>query len=160
FDFTIKEITGVVKLDNNNFQKIMYLRIKVFVPLDSTIKIQIEEFEKKQVSVTSIQVLLNLEFDTIPAINLQVMLTGVTTQIVQNFEEKVVINFFIENRSITVTLIGSMKYKPSVIDLTTFQETELEKHILETNRSTRDVTPRTSTRRGYTTLSQMDSTVK
>ncbi|RHZ55369.1 hypothetical protein Glove_416g10 [Diversispora epigaea] len=45
-DFTIKEITGVVRLDNNDSQKIIYLRIKAFVP---TIKAQIEEFEKKQV---------------------------------------------------------------------------------------------------------------
>ncbi|RHZ78018.1 hypothetical protein Glove_168g221 [Diversispora epigaea] len=44
-----EEITGVVRLDNNDFQKIMYLRIKAFVPLDPTIKTQIEEFEKEQV---------------------------------------------------------------------------------------------------------------
>ncbi|CAG8621112.1 8095_t:CDS:2 [Diversispora eburnea] len=172
---------------------------------------------------TSIQVLLSLEFDTMPAIGLQVMLTGVTTQTVQNFEEKAVMNFFIEeylgnrepkdfwiemkheinnqyltNKTNTInlsgrltiaTLIGSMKYKLSVIDPITSQETESEKHILElvdmsilstnrseenrrslnvpwsnnsrrTNRSIRGVTPRTLTRRGCTTLAQMGSTVR
>jgi hypothetical protein len=48
------------------------------------------------VSATSIQVLLNLDFDTMPAIGLQVMLTGITTQTVQNVEGKAAMKFFVE----------------------------------------------------------------
>ncbi|CAG8505967.1 4439_t:CDS:2 [Diversispora eburnea] len=55
------------------------------------------------------------------------------------------------------TLISSMKYEPSVIDLTTFQETESEKHILE---STCSAILRTLTKRSCTILAQMGSTVR
>ncbi|RHZ86262.1 hypothetical protein Glove_53g79 [Diversispora epigaea] len=228
--YTLKEITGVIRLDNNDPQKIMYLKIKSFIPLDVNVKTRIEEFEKEQVvlltgkfiakngwysvSATSIQVLLNLDFDTMPAVGLQVILTGVTTQTVQNSEGKAAMKFFIEEylgdrestdfwvemrhetnnqylanktnvinsggRSTTAILVGSMKYKPSITDPSTLQETEPEKHILElvdisilstnrtgenrrspnvpwlnnsgrTNRPTRGATPRTPTRRGRTT---------
>ncbi|RHZ86000.1 hypothetical protein Glove_57g128 [Diversispora epigaea] len=111
-EYTIKEITGIIRLDNNDPQKISFLKIKSFMPLDLTIGTKIEKFEKEQVilltgkfvansrwysvSATSIQVILDLDFNTMPAVNLQVMLTGVTTQTVQNSEGNAVMNFFVE----------------------------------------------------------------
>ncbi|RHZ59893.1 hypothetical protein Glove_360g87 [Diversispora epigaea] len=48
-EYTIKEITGIIRLDNNDSQKLMYLRIKSFIPLDLTVKTQMKEFEKEQI---------------------------------------------------------------------------------------------------------------
>ncbi|RHZ77737.1 hypothetical protein Glove_173g26 [Diversispora epigaea] len=209
--YTLKEITGIIRLDNNDLQKIIYLKIKSFIPLDVNVKTRIEEFEKKQVvlltgkfiakngwysvSATSIQVLLNLDFDTMLAVEYLGDRESMDFWVEMRYKTN---NQYLANktnvinsggRSTTAILVGSMKYKPSITDPSTLQETEPEKHILElvdisilstnrtgenrrspnvpwlnnsgrTNRPTRGATPRTPTRRSYTILAQMSSIVR
>ena len=47
--FTIKEIVGVSRLDENDPEKVAYLQIKAFIPLDSAIECQIKPFELEDV---------------------------------------------------------------------------------------------------------------
>lgn len=44
-DYTIKEITGIVKLSENDPTKIVFLRIKAFVPIDQDVESKIDSFE-------------------------------------------------------------------------------------------------------------------
>ena len=44
-EFTVREITAMSRLDDNDPTKVVYLRIKVFIPSDQNIEIQIEEFD-------------------------------------------------------------------------------------------------------------------
>jgi hypothetical protein len=48
-EYSIKEITGIVKLSDEDPSKIIYLKIKAFVLLDREIENYIEEFENSQV---------------------------------------------------------------------------------------------------------------
>ena len=48
-DYTIKEITGIVRLSDEDPSKIIYLKIKAFIPLNKEIETHIEEFENSQV---------------------------------------------------------------------------------------------------------------
>ncbi|CAB4444595.1 unnamed protein product [Rhizophagus irregularis] len=47
-EYSIKEITGISRLSDEDPTKIIYLKIKVFVPLDKEIETQIKEFENGQ----------------------------------------------------------------------------------------------------------------
>jgi hypothetical protein len=48
-DYTIKEMTGVTRLDDDDPTKVIYLRIKAFIPIDRSIETHIEDFESGQV---------------------------------------------------------------------------------------------------------------
>ncbi|GBB86739.1 hypothetical protein RclHR1_13130005 [Rhizophagus clarus] len=48
-EFTVKEITAVARLDDKDLTKIVYLRVKVFIPVDQNILCQIEDFSNGQV---------------------------------------------------------------------------------------------------------------
>ena len=48
-EFSIKEITGILRLSDEDPSKIIYLKIKAFIPLDKNIETHIEEFEAGQV---------------------------------------------------------------------------------------------------------------
>jgi len=48
-DYTIKEVTGVVRMNDDEPTDVIYLRIKAFIPTDRSIKSKIEEFESGQV---------------------------------------------------------------------------------------------------------------
>lgn len=44
-DFTVKEITGVSRLDETDPDKIAFLKIKAFIPLNQNIESEIKPFE-------------------------------------------------------------------------------------------------------------------
>jgi len=44
-EFTVKEITTVSRLDPDDPTKVVYLKIKAFIPSDRNIETQIDEFE-------------------------------------------------------------------------------------------------------------------
>lgn len=44
-EFTVKEITAVSRLDPNDNTKVVYLRIKAFIPSDRSIETEIEDFD-------------------------------------------------------------------------------------------------------------------
>ena len=48
-DFTVKQITGVLRLDDNDPTNIIYLRIKAFIQSDHTIETQIDNFKNGDV---------------------------------------------------------------------------------------------------------------
>src|SRR4051812_26637362 len=48
-DYTIKEVTGVTRLDDNDPTKVTYLKIKAFIPINREIETHIEDFEIGQV---------------------------------------------------------------------------------------------------------------
>ncbi|CAG8590651.1 10093_t:CDS:1, partial [Diversispora eburnea] len=48
--YTVKDITGIVRLirlSDDDSKKIMYLKIKTFVPIDTNIRTKIENCEKE-----------------------------------------------------------------------------------------------------------------
>ncbi|EXX69473.1 uncharacterized protein OCT59_001646 [Rhizophagus irregularis] len=111
-DFTIKDITAVSRLDDQDPTKVLYLRIKAFIPSDNTFETQIEDFETGDIiflkgkfitcsgyysiNATSIKVMQNIDFDTIPSIGLNVMILGITTKTVKNVNGKSVLEFYVE----------------------------------------------------------------
>ncbi|UZO18198.1 uncharacterized protein OCT59_009518 [Rhizophagus irregularis] len=46
-EYTVKEIMAVSRLDPNDATKIIYLKIKAFIPSDKNIETQIEDFERR-----------------------------------------------------------------------------------------------------------------
>ncbi|PKY21659.1 hypothetical protein RhiirB3_435321 [Rhizophagus irregularis] len=88
-EYSIKEITGISRLSDEDPTKIIYLKIKVFVPLDKEIETHIEEFENGQViylrgkfiacngwymvNATSIKPMANLDFNVMPAAGINIM---------------------------------------------------------------------------------------
>jgi hypothetical protein len=43
-DYTVKEITAVARLDDQDHTRIIYLKIKAFIPVDASIRTTIESF--------------------------------------------------------------------------------------------------------------------
>jgi hypothetical protein len=43
---TVKEITAVSRLDDNYLTKIIYLKVKAFIPFDQNIPTQVGDFDK------------------------------------------------------------------------------------------------------------------
>ncbi|CAB5382384.1 unnamed protein product [Rhizophagus irregularis] len=180
-EYSIKEITGISRLSDEDPTKIIYLKIKAFVPLDKEIDTQIEEFENGQINATSIKPMPSLDFDMMPAVGINIMVTGLTTQTVKNVGDESVLDFHVEEN------LGNREPK----DFCTTEESIPGKHILKlddislisSNRpntsaqsinlpwlnqestSSRNTprTPRGSTprlKRGRVTLSQLSSTRK
>ena len=48
-DFTVKEITAVSRLSEDDPTKVSYLKIKAFIPLDQEIETQIEDFNAEDI---------------------------------------------------------------------------------------------------------------
>ncbi|GES97082.1 hypothetical protein GLOIN_2v1481471 [Rhizophagus clarus] len=110
-EFTVKEITAVARLDDNDPTKIVYLRVKAFILVDQNIPCQIEDFSNGQVvflkgkfvtcgwysvNATSIKTIDNMGFDDMPAIGLNVMILGLTTKTVRNVDSQSIIDFYVE----------------------------------------------------------------
>ncbi|RHZ85824.1 hypothetical protein Glove_60g150 [Diversispora epigaea] len=93
-------------------QTICYLHSCIFIPLNQEVENNIEDFENEQViflkgkfiahegwysvTATSIKVLHEMNFDTMPAIGINAVLTGVTTQTVRNENDYSVLDFNID----------------------------------------------------------------
>ena len=48
-EYTVKEIICVARLDEDDPTKIVYLKVKAFIPSDKSIECKIEDFENGQV---------------------------------------------------------------------------------------------------------------
>ncbi|RGB22970.1 hypothetical protein C1646_822314 [Rhizophagus diaphanus] len=48
-EFTVKKVTVVIRLDDTDPTKVVYLKVKIFIPFDENIPTQIEDFEKGDV---------------------------------------------------------------------------------------------------------------
>ncbi|CAB4379971.1 unnamed protein product [Rhizophagus irregularis] len=130
-EYSIKEITGISRLSDEDPTKIIYLKIKAFVPLDKEIDTQIEKFENGQViylrgkfiacngwytvNATSIKPMPSLDFDMMPAV----------TNLFLTFTWKKILE--IENQRI----FGLLYYQESIIDTSTTEESIPGKHILK-----------------------------
>ncbi|EXX67881.1 uncharacterized protein OCT59_016945 [Rhizophagus irregularis] len=111
-EFTVKEITAVARLDDDDPTKIVYLRVKAFIPVDENIPCQIKDFNKGQViflkgkfvacaswysvNATSVKLIDNMGFDDMPAIGLNVMIMGLTTKTIRNVDNQSIIEFYVE----------------------------------------------------------------
>ncbi|CAG8852775.1 23220_t:CDS:2, partial [Gigaspora margarita] len=111
--FTVKEITCIVRLSNDDPTKIIYLKVKAFVPLNDTSNYYIESFSPGDVvflkgkfvesenfyivTTTSIKV-INFEFDDMPVLGINSVVIGITNQTVKNIENDLILEFYIEEK--------------------------------------------------------------
>ncbi|GET53593.1 hypothetical protein GLOIN_2v1586720 [Rhizophagus irregularis DAOM 181602=DAOM 197198] len=174
-EYSIKEITGISRLSDEDPTKIIYLKIKAFVPLDKEIDTQIEEFENGQViylrgkfiacngwytvNATSIKPMPSLDFDMMPAVGINIMVTGLTTQTVKNVGDESVLNFYVEEN------LGNREPKDFCNRPNTSAQSINLPWLNQESTSSRNTprTPRGSTprlKRGRVTLSQLSSTRK
>ncbi|PKK66091.1 hypothetical protein RhiirC2_853136 [Rhizophagus irregularis] len=137
-EYSIKEITGISRLSDEDPTKIIYLKIKAFVPLDKEIDTQIEKFENGQVNATSIK----------PMPSDESVLNFHVEENLGNREPK---DFWLEMRhnsninylanktnsinqtmrSTMAILSGLLYYQESIIDTSTTEESIPGKHILK-----------------------------
>ncbi|KAF0538903.1 hypothetical protein F8M41_007429 [Gigaspora margarita] len=112
-NFFLKEITAIVKSENNDPTKILFLKIKAFVPIDKDVEHYIDPLEIGDVvyirgkfitfenyymiTTTSIKV-TDLEFDDMPAIGVGVTITGQTTQTAKTVDGNIVLDFYVEEQ--------------------------------------------------------------
>ncbi|PKY23999.1 hypothetical protein RhiirB3_438403 [Rhizophagus irregularis] len=47
-EFTVKKIMAIARLNDDDLTKIVYLRVKVFIPVDPNISCQFEDFTNGQ----------------------------------------------------------------------------------------------------------------
>ncbi|GBC25159.1 hypothetical protein GLOIN_2v1586720 [Rhizophagus irregularis DAOM 181602=DAOM 197198] len=158
-EYSIKEITGISRLSDEDPTKIIYLKIKAFVPLDKEIDTQIEEFENGQVNATSIKPMPSLDFDMMPAVGINIMVTGLTTQTVKNVGDESVLDFHVEEN------LGNREPKDFCNRPNTSAQSINLPWLNQESTSSRNTprTPRGSTprlKRGRVTLSQLSSTRK
>ncbi|RIA98439.1 hypothetical protein C1645_870686 [Glomus cerebriforme] len=99
-------------LDTNDPTKVIYLKVKAFIPSDRSIETQIEDFDIENViflkgkfiaysgwysvNATSIKVLEGLDFYVMLSIGLNIMIVGITTKTVRNINGKSVLKFYVE----------------------------------------------------------------
>ncbi|RGB31074.1 hypothetical protein C1646_709891 [Rhizophagus diaphanus] len=96
-EYTIKEITGITRIDGEDPTKVIYLKIKAFIPSDQNIKMKIEDFEVDQVNITSIKLMRTLNFNIMPSINVNVtVIIGLTIKTVTNTDDQSTLHFYIE----------------------------------------------------------------
>ncbi|RHZ88650.1 hypothetical protein Glove_21g66 [Diversispora epigaea] len=111
-EFIIREITAISKVSATDPTKIIYLRVKAFVPINPEVDTNIEEVENGDVihlvgkfvaceswymvTATSIKVFGEITFETIPLIGISIMATGTTIQTVRNENGYSILEFEIE----------------------------------------------------------------
>ncbi|KAF0524968.1 hypothetical protein F8M41_014836 [Gigaspora margarita] len=112
-EYTVKDITGIVKLKDDEPSNIIYLNIKTFIPLNDSSNNFIKAFQTGDViylkgkfvahdsyytvSATSIKV-LEFDFEDMPALGINVTIVGITTQIVQNTGNDLTLEFYVEEK--------------------------------------------------------------
>ncbi|CAG8586474.1 hypothetical protein C2G38_2237987 [Gigaspora rosea] len=112
-EFTLKQITAIAKVEDDDPTNIVFLKTKVFIPIDETVQHYIEPFEVGDViylsekfiayetyylvNATSIKV-VDLDFDDMPAIGLNVMISARTTQTVKMVDGYSTLDFYVEER--------------------------------------------------------------
>ncbi|KAF0476179.1 hypothetical protein F8M41_024452 [Gigaspora margarita] len=112
-EFIIKEVTAIVKTNDNDPTKIIFLKIKIFLPIDENAVHYIKLFEINDiiflkekfilyenyyiVSATSVKI-TDLDFDCMSATGMNVIITGLTTQTVKNVDSHSVLNFYVEKK--------------------------------------------------------------
>ncbi|RIB18265.1 hypothetical protein C2G38_2037041 [Gigaspora rosea] len=80
-EFTVREVTGIVKLSDDDPNKIIYLNIKVFI----------------LVTATSIRV-IDFDFETMPPLGINSIIVGITTQTAKNVGDDLALDFYMEER--------------------------------------------------------------
>ncbi|CAG8846473.1 756_t:CDS:2, partial [Gigaspora margarita] len=85
-EFIVKEVTAIVKTNDNDPTKIIFLKIKMFLPID-----------ENAVSATSVKI-TDLDFDCMPITGMNVIITGLTTQTVKNVDGHSVLDFYVEEK--------------------------------------------------------------
>ncbi|CAB4373278.1 unnamed protein product [Rhizophagus irregularis] len=95
-EFTVKKIMAVASLNDDNLTKIVYLRVKTFIPVDPNISCQIKDFTNGQINTTSVKLIDNMGFDNMPIISLNGMILGLTTKTVRNINN----NFYVEEKNL------------------------------------------------------------
>ncbi|KAF0419876.1 hypothetical protein F8M41_007122 [Gigaspora margarita] len=96
-NFFLKEITAIVKSESNDPTKILFLKIKAFIPVDKDVEHYIDPFEIGDITAISIKI-TNLEFNDMPAIGMGVTITEQTTQTAKTIDGNIVLDFFVEER--------------------------------------------------------------
>ncbi|RHZ88942.1 hypothetical protein Glove_19g375 [Diversispora epigaea] len=137
-------LSRVIEMDDHSRKKKDHS--EVFIPLNQEVENNIEDFENEQViflkgkfiahegwysvTATSIKVLHEMNFDTMPVIGINAVLTGVTTQTVRNENDYSVLDFNIDE-STTAILVGIIKNVPPINDPVTNLEISLFKFVLD-----------------------------
>ncbi|CAB4438056.1 unnamed protein product [Rhizophagus irregularis] len=89
-EFTVKKIMAVASLNNDNLTKIVYLRVKTFIPFVACASWY------TSVNATSVKLIDNMGFDNMPIISLNGMILGLTTKTVRNIDN----NFYVEEKNL------------------------------------------------------------
>ncbi|CAB5394775.1 hypothetical protein RhiirA1_463915 [Rhizophagus irregularis] len=83
---------AVARLNDDNLTKIVYLRVKTFIPVDPNISCWIKDFTNGQVNTMSVKLIDNMGFDNMPMISLNGIILGLITKTVRNVDN----NFYVE----------------------------------------------------------------
>ncbi|KAF0474101.1 hypothetical protein F8M41_024792 [Gigaspora margarita] len=112
-EYILKEVTGIVRLQDDDSTKVIYLNVKAFLTVNEPTNDLIELFETGDVvylkgkfignnnyylvSAISIK-MLNFDFNTMPALGINLVIVGVTTQTVKEIEGNLILEFHVEER--------------------------------------------------------------
>ncbi|GET61526.1 hypothetical protein GLOIN_2v1586720 [Rhizophagus irregularis DAOM 181602=DAOM 197198] len=155
-EYSIKEITGISRLSDEDPTKIIYLKIKAFVPLDKEIDTQIEEFENGQVIYLRGKFIACNGWYTVNATSIKPMPSDESVldfHVEENLGNREPKDFWLEMRhnsninylanktnsinqtmrSTMAILSGLLYYQESIIDTSTTEESIPGKHILKLN---------------------------
>uniref|UniRef100_U9TGD5 Uncharacterized protein n=1 Tax=Rhizophagus irregularis (strain DAOM 181602 / DAOM 197198 / MUCL 43194) TaxID=747089 RepID=U9TGD5_RHIID len=75
---------AVARLNDDDPTKIVYLRVKTFIPVDPNISCWIKDFTNGQVNTMSVKLIDNMGFDNMPMISLNGIILGLITKTVRN----------------------------------------------------------------------------
>ncbi|RGB24827.1 hypothetical protein C1646_772556 [Rhizophagus diaphanus] len=101
----VEEIIGITRTKDDDPTKVIYLKIKAFIPSDQNIESKIEDFENGQIIMVKGKFircdgwytpLPILDFNNMSSIGLNVTLVGLTTKTVMNINGYSVLNFYVE----------------------------------------------------------------
>ncbi|CAG8840744.1 32900_t:CDS:2, partial [Gigaspora margarita] len=112
-EYIIKKVTRIVRLQDDEPTKVIYLNVKAFLAINELTNDLIELFEigdvvylKRKfignnnyylVSATLIK-MLNFDFNTMPALGINSVIVEVTTQTVKEIEDNLILEFHVEER--------------------------------------------------------------
>ncbi|CAG8769402.1 45696_t:CDS:2, partial [Gigaspora margarita] len=92
------ELTSIVRLQNGDLTKVIYLNVKAFLFMNKLTNDLIELFETEDiVSATSIKT-LNFDFNTMPVLGINSVIVGVTTQTVKEIKGNLILKLYIKER--------------------------------------------------------------